>query len=170
MREHYTSDQHNDGVRRVPYMSCAMVCGVPNIWPMPTIKATSGSASSTFQSNSMSLDIITKFDEARDTLQHAYNIFQLDLRSLEANKQQHANVGTGGDVTVRSEYEDITSKRNSRDCDINHIDIKIEISTFKEVYLNLDMDESYELKIAGEQSKILYFCTLTANFQHSLMQ
>lgn len=126
-------------------MNCAMVCGSTNIWPLPTIKTTLGTQSLTFQSHLITLDIVTKFDEARETLQRSFNIFEADLRSLEGSR---VTAGAAGEeVCDRCDRNDNPSKKNGKDCDIKKLDVRIEISTIKEVHLHLDMDESYELKI-----------------------
>lgn len=150
MREHYLNEHQSHGEKRVPYMTCAMTCGVPNIWPLPTIKTSLGYHSLTFRSHAINLDIVTKFDEAKNVLQQAFGIFQNDLRGYENSKA--STDGTTDEVSVRNEHEENTSNKSGKDCDIRRIDIKIGISTIKDVYLNIDMDESYDLKITSKHN------------------
>lgn len=158
VREHYLNEHKSHGEKRVPYMSCAMTCGVPNIWPLPTIKTTLGYHSLTFRSHAVNLDITTKFDEARNVLQQAFGIFQSDLRGYEHNKASAD--GPIEESSARNEQEENTSKKSDKDCDIRHIDIKIDISTIKDVYLHIDMDESYELKITSK--RIHYYAIIVS--------
>lgn len=149
VREHYFADQNNPADKRITYLSCAMICGSPNIWPMPTIKTSLGSQSLTFRSQLISLDIVTHFNEARTLMQQAFDIFEADLRALEGSK------ATSTDEVSTSSHEHTDSNTNKysaadKNCDIKHIDVKVEISTIKEVYQHLEMDETYELTISSK--------------------
>lgn len=116
---------------------------------MPTIKTSLGSQSLTFRSQLINLDIVTHFDEARGLMQQAFDIFEADLRGLEGSKAV-----TGDDTATPShEHGDgIANKYTAADknCDIRRIDVKAEISTIKEVYHHLEMDETYELTITSK--------------------
>lgn len=107
----------------------------------------------------MNLDIVTKFGEARDLIQQAFNIFHADLRSLEGNKSTSTRIAE--EVSVRNDHDENTSTKNSDrehnkdgiDCDIKNLDIRIEISAIKEVYQHLEMDESYDLKVTSKYNR-----------------
>lgn len=182
VREHYIGEHQNsgggggngeNGEKRVPFMSCSMICGGPNVWPLPTIKTSLGTQSLSFQSHLMNLDIVTQFGEARTLLQQAYDILLADLRGLENSNKVVGTIAdeptTGGHEQQQQQqlHVDNSARRSSsggsdrehfvdKDCDIKHVDIKVEISTIKEVYLSMDMDESYELKIASKQNCSLF--------------
>lgn len=209
IREH-----HAAGAKRVPFMSCAMICGTSNIWPMPTGKVSLSSRSLTFKSNQIQLNVKTEFAEAKQLLDSAYNVFLVDLKALE--HQHHASNGAAaagnvvaGDaapasaaatgnihttnpihshVHITSDLDKINSQTKGKlhvendvngnvvgqnaaidssanaaastanannaneNCDINKITINAEIQKIGDVFLHMEMDESYELNVTSMYS------------------
>lgn len=174
IREHSSANS-----KRVPFMSCAMVCGTKNIWPMPTGKVSLSSRSLTFKSDRLQLDVKTQFSEAEQLLNSAYNVLLLDLKSLEdrhassqadnldksdnqmngenvAADHHHNGNGNGNGNTIGSKSSSAKAKLDANansNCDINKITINAEIQTIGDAFLHMDMDESYELNVT---SKISY--------------
>lgn len=154
LREHYQADD-----KRVPFMSCAMVCGSLNVWPLPTIKASLSSRSLTFETMRMKFDVDTKFGDAKKLLQNAYNILLFDLRNLE-EKTTTATGGSSSKNTANNDNEQVGVGNNNadpalpteakeirRNCDINKLVINAEILTAPDVYVHMEVDESYELNV-----------------------
>ena len=74
-----------------------MVCGGPNIWPLPTIKTNISSQSLTFKSNLIKFNAVSQFDGAKNLLEQAYDVFLHDLKNLENHRDENANgVGSNG--------------------------------------------------------------------------
>lgn len=216
--ERCVREHHTPGAKRVPFMSCAMICGTSNIWPMPTGKVSLSSRSLTFKSNQIQLNVKTEFDEAKQLLDSAYNVFLVDLKALEnqhltsngvvaANgvsgtgaastssaaaaaatgnahtsnpilshvhiksdldkinsqmkgKQQHMENNVNSDVIGQNAAIDNSAKlaaaaaaananNANQNCDINKITINAEIQKIGDVYLHMEMDESYELNVTS---------------------
>lgn len=223
VREHHTA-----GAKRVPFMSCAMICGTSNIWPMPTGKVSLSSRSLTFKSNQIQLNVKTEFDEAKQMLDSAYNVFLVDLKALEnqhlsngatmtgtgagaadaaaasaaatANgnaqttnpilshvhiksdldkinnqmkgKQQYmdnsvdsdvigqnAAIDSSANLAAAAAAADVNANNANQNCDINKITINAEIQKIGDVFLNMEMDESYELNVT---SMYYFICNLIA--------
>lgn len=152
-------------------MSCAMVCGSLNVWPLPTIKASLSSRSLTFETIQIKFDVNTKFADAKKLLRNAYDIFLFDLKNLEgtvvtnahsdgAASQQHTanndneQLGDGNknvDVVLPTETKEV-----HRNCDINRLVINAEILNAPDVYVHMEVDESYELNVT-RQLNIFHF-------------
>lgn len=107
----------------------------------------------------MKFDVNTKFDDAKKLLHNAYNIFLFDLKNLEGkvtvdaggsgsksidnNENEQASAGNrNADSTLPTEAKEIR-----RNCDINKIVINAEILNAPDVYVHMEMDESYELNV-----------------------
>lgn len=155
VREHYQTDE-----KRIPFMSCAMVCGSLNVWPLPTIKASLSSRSLTFETTQMKFDVDTKFADAKQLLQNAYNIFLFDLKNLEGKTPTASNGSNNSKNTANKDNEQMDdgnkiadptmptdAKKVHRSCDINKIVINAEILNAPDVYLHMEVDESYELNV-----------------------
>lgn len=139
-----------------------MICGTSNIWPMPTGKVSLSSRSLTFKSNQLQFDIKTAFNEAKQLLSSAYGVLLFDLKSLE---EQHAHTSTQVNDLDKNNYQingekvadDNGPKANSAkvkvdetaSCDINKFIINAEIQTMGDVFLHMDVDESYELNVTS---------------------
>lgn len=111
VREHYSS-----GEKRTPFMSCAMVCGMLNIWPMPTIKASLSTRSLTFDTAQLEFNVHTKFDEAKKLLHSAYHIFLFDLKSMEdrATTASSSRSHTNGNSSSNSGNSDSHNNNNNK--------------------------------------------------------
>lgn len=164
VRGHYQA-----GEKRIPFMSCAMVCGSLNVWPLPTIKASLSSRSLRFQTFQMKFDVKTEFDDAKELLQNAYHIFLFDLKSLEEKattaSSRSSSSGSGASIssskgTANTDNEQLRNRNKNaeptlptetkdinRNCDINKIVINAEILNAPDVYVHIDVDESYELNV-----------------------
>lgn len=157
IREHYTP-----GTKRIPFMSCAMICGTSHIWPMPTGKVSLSSRSLTFQSNQLQFDVKTTFSEAKQLLNSSYNVFLFDLKSLEG---QPVHTTTPSDLdTYNNEIigeksatehgpkaDSANANENaSPNCDIQKFIINAEIQTIGDVFLHMETDESYELNVTSK--------------------
>lgn len=144
-----------------------MVCGSLNVWPLPTIKASLSSRSLTFAAVQMKFDVNTKFDDAKKLLHSAYNLFLFDLKNLEG-KTRTAESGLGSDGGGSSSSRNVANNENERreegnknadptltteakevhrNCDINKLVINAEILKAPDVYVHMDVDESYELNV-----------------------
>lgn len=150
VREHYYAD---DGIgKRIPFMSCAMICGEPHVWPRPTNKTTLSSQSLTFDSDQLNIDVVTAFPEAKQLMLQAYEIFLYDLKLLEekeAGIDETNSELSNSDKKLKSN-DNVSEWSTAKYCDIKRINIKAEISTIPEVFSHLDMDESYELNITSK--------------------
>lgn len=159
VREHYQA-----GEKRIPFMSCAMVCGSLNVWPLPTIKASLSSRSLTFETIQMKFDVNTKFSDAKKLLHNAYNIFVFDLKNLEekatsAPSGSGSGSGSGKNAANNDNEQRGDGNRNAdptlptetkevhRNCDINKLVINAEILNAPDVHVHMEIDESYELNV-----------------------
>lgn len=165
VRKHYLP-----GTKRTPFMSCAMVCGVSNIWPMPTGKLTLSSHSLTFNANQLEFNVKSSLHEAKELLMNAYDIFLYDLKAI-AGESEEEHVDKTDNQIKNVEANTDTLKLNEN-CDINKIIISAEILTIGDVYLNLDMDESYELNVTSEfffpYLSLIFMCNLSISSYSSL--
>lgn len=157
VREHYNpTDRRND--KRIPFMSCAMICGEPNIWPMPTGKTSVSSRSLTLTSSKVAFHIDTKFPKVQQQLQSAFDIFVADLQAMESSSQTVTrDSNEGGDKTAEKGLDKQSEQsvaeevqRDSRNCDIQKVIIRVAVTSVPDVYLHMDMDESYNLTVASE--------------------
>lgn len=165
-------------------MSCAMICGTSHIWPMPTGKVSLSSRSLTFQSNQLHFDIKTTFNEAKQLLHSAYNVFLLDLKSLEGQPVPSStqpdldktnNQFNGDKVATnlgsKADANDIANaninENSNQNCDIKKFIINAEIQAMGDVFLHMETDESYELNVTSEyilKSRIDSWKFLTLQF------
>lgn len=131
-------------------MSCAMICSnlIVNIWPMPTGTVSLGSNSLTFGSDQIQFNVQSVFKEATRLLTSAYDIFDFDLKLLE-KQNTHFNENDNQTKGENVNRKTATTKHN---CDINKFIINAEIQTMADVYLHMDIDESYELNVTSECS------------------
>lgn len=146
VREHSTP-----GEKRVPFMSCAMICGSLNIWPLPTMKADYSIKSLTFGVDDIQVDVKTKFGEAKKLMLDAFDIFLFDVRHL-AGRAQKSSAESASDTQRAAQTERSSGKGNdigadNRNCDINKIVITAEIFSSADHFVHLDIDESYELNV-----------------------
>lgn len=151
-------------------MSCAMICGTSNIWPMPTGKISLSSRSLTFKSNQLHFDVKTTFSEAKQLLISAYNVFLFDLKTLEEQHAHHNSAQNDLDNNNNSNNDNNKNQKNSektidmdgpktnsakvdensnQSCDINKFIINAEIQSIGDVFLNIDTNESYELNVTS---------------------
>lgn len=133
-------------------MSCAMLCGSLNVWPLPTLKAEYSSKSLTFDLDNIEMDVKTKFDEAKKLMLEAFNIFMFDLRHLTGKEPKNPVEPTEINQKYIESTEENSNKGNdinvnNRNCDINKIVITAEIFSSPDRYVHLDVDESYELNV-----------------------
>lgn len=107
----------------------------------------------------MKFDVETKFGDAKKLLQNAYHILLFDLRNLEG-KTTTASSGSSSKQTANNDNEQVDGGNNNaeptmpteaketrRNCDINKLVINAEILTAPDVYVHMEMDESYELNV-----------------------
>lgn len=112
-------------------------------------------------------DVNTKFDDAKKLLQNAYNIFLFDLKSME-EKASAASSGSSSKGAANSDNEQpgdgnknadptlpTEAKQTHRNCDINKIVINAEILNAPDVYVHIDVDESYELNVTRKLNILL---------------
>lgn len=143
VREVYVPD-----TKRIPFMSCAMICGNIHIWPMPNGLISLNSHSLTFDSNQIKFTVQSAFRDAKQLLMNAYDIFDVDLKLMERRKPH----------TEQNDYQtnEENSNRNNKNsntkpnCDINKFLINAEIQSIADIDLNMEMDESYELNVTSE--------------------
>lgn len=135
-------------------MSCAMVCGDSNIWPMPTGKTSLSTRSVTLRAVDIAIHVETKFTEVERMFRLAFDIFLTDLRDLEASLGAVVNGKQGS-----SEREEKSNKESGQNpdvsetekhCDIKNLDVKVMIDGSPNVYVSLDMDESYNMTVLSK--------------------
>lgn len=156
-----------------------MICGEPNIWPMPTGRTKVSSRSLTLSSETATLHVETRFPAVQQLVESAFELFVGDLQVLEANSvtSAAASVGTNrgasrasssssaaatdpankpkstdcGNVDEQSqEQQQQQRQRINRNADVKHFNVKVYVTASAEVYLNLDTDESYNLTLTSE--------------------
>lgn len=138
-------------------MSCAMICGEPNIWPKPTGKTKLNARSATLNTDIISYRMDTRFTEVEQLFRSAFHIFITDLRNLEA---QHIATDGISSTNHNTEEKSIGKERLVADDQVNPVrktgnvqklDINVLISgTLPEVYPHLDIDESYNLTLTSK--------------------
>lgn len=145
-----------------------MICGTSHIWPMPTGKVSLSSRSLTFKSNQLRFEVKTSFNEAKQLLHSAYDLFIYDLKSLEEQWIQPStqtnldktNIEINGEKSdtvsgPRVDSAKTTIEQNAnQNCDINRIIINAEIQKTGDVSLNMEMDESYELNVTSRHIQL----------------
>lgn len=155
IREHYSAD-NRFGEKRIPFMSCAMVCGDSNIWPMPTGKTSLSTRSLTLRSVDIAMHVETKFSEVERMFRLAFDIFMTDLKELES-VSNGATSARGSNERQRDEKS--TSKESGQNpdvseaekhCDIKNLDVRVVIDGSPNVYVSLDMDESYNMTVLSK--------------------
>lgn len=165
VREHYSAN-----TKRIPFMSCAMICGTSNIWPMPTGKVSLSSRSLTFKSNQLQFDIKTTFSEAKQLLSSAYNVFLFDLKSLEhqhihtksqndpnkTDNQMKADTSDDHNGPKTDSAKSTVDENVNQNCDINKIIINADIQKNGDIFLHMDTDESYELNVTSKPTMHAY--------------
>lgn len=148
VREHFVT-----GTKRIPFMSCAMICGNVNIWPMPTGIKTLSSNSLTFNADQIQLNVQTEFKDAKQLLHNAYDLFEFDLNLLQGHGTHHTNEHNNdndNDNQTNDEHSNKKSANIKHNCDINTFIINAEIQTMADVYLHMEIDESYELNVTSK--------------------
>lgn len=158
-------------------MSCAMICGEPNIWPMPTGRTKVSSRSLTLSADAVTVQVETPHAAVEQLLHSAFDLFVGDLQLLETNTaggtpdrsdrksdaaRASAAAAAGGQAarnrpecdkeSADSELAEQQQQllRTRRYCDIKHLNVKILVNGMPDVYLNLDTDESYNLTVTSE--------------------
>ena len=151
-------------------MSCAMICGEPNIWPIPTKKARLNTRSVTFAADTIHLKVVTlpiRSHLVENLLHDAYSIFLNDLKYLETGDSER---GEGSEQSRTNNKKNVDGSRVEnleqqqhlpsvkKNCDMHKIEIKIVISSthsysvVEEININLDTNESYNLTIDSKFS------------------
>lgn len=184
-------------------MTCAMTCGEPNIWPMPTGRTKISRRSLTLLSEAATLHVDTKFPAVEQMLRAAFDLFVGDMQQLEMNgaasaaaeqqqQQQLAGSLSGRRTTSASaaqaassaERRTVDKGESAAECrtdaereeqqqqrllfqqqqrlnqhyDIQHLVVKIAVTSIPDVHLNLDMDESYNLTLTSEYCTAFCVC------------
>lgn len=170
VREHYfpsdTATTIGDDAKRKPFMSCAMTCGTPKIWPIPTGKTILSSRSLTFITDNISLKLVTKFSEVDSLLRDAFAIFLNELSdmatadvsssaSAAAQDNSRQSSATGDDKSRRAASGSATStnvRTTKKNCDIQNLIINIGVSTIAGIHLHMDMDESYNISVTSNEN------------------
>lgn len=147
-------------------MSCAMVCGDSNIWPMPTGKTSLSTRSLTLRSDVIAMHVESEFNEVERMFRLAFDIFMTDLRNLEASVGAVVTGAARGSSSDH-QHDERTSSRESgggqqpkppnesnakKHCDIRNLDVKVVIVGSPNVYVSLDMDESYNMTVLSKRT------------------
>lgn len=118
---------------------------------MPTGLLSLGSQSLTFDSNRIQFNVQTTYKDAKQLLLDAYSLFDYDLKLLEGHKpnldEMDNQIKNSGSDTANKQKNNANTRQN---CDINKFIINAEIQTMADVYLHMDIDESYELNVTSE--------------------
>uniref|UniRef100_A0A6B2E9I4 Beta-hexosaminidase n=1 Tax=Phlebotomus kandelakii TaxID=1109342 RepID=A0A6B2E9I4_9DIPT len=161
IRQHYLTEHHRE--RRVPFLTCSMTCGSPNIWPEPTGKVTLGSKSLTFSTAHVKAHIETPFEKVENLFREAFVVFMDDLRLIEnidkedkaSHEENHAaevnEVATSAPAGAKH-LED-THCRPEHPCDVDHVEISVKITKFSDTFLRSDTDESYNITMKSDNRK-----------------
>lgn len=153
-----------------------MLCGPPNIWPQPSIRTVLGSKVLKFSSGSFKLNIDTRFDNVKNLLQHAYEIFREEVKHLETtehslrsnhhvdekdnirknnDENQHHKTVThdSNDVQdiatndISDSFVPLLATFSEQPYDVNNFAINIRVYAHSDTYLSLSTDESYNLTL-----------------------
>lgn len=165
VRQHYFPSQNNndfgEDTKRKPFVTCAMTCGTPKIWPMPTVQTIVSKNSLTFLTDNMNLNIDTKYVEVDRLLKDAYAIFLNELNMMvkigtdETSSQPDNNnnreiPSTSDDKSHRTNNNNNNGKdRTKKNCDIQKFNIKIIVNKLSGIHLHMDMDESYNITVSS---------------------
>lgn len=120
-----------DGIateRRVPYMTCSMTCGDPNIWPLPTGKVSLSSKALAFTTDHIKFKISSRHSPIESLFRNAFYVFLQDVRNMES---QEADVPKKYDISSLEMEVHITPKQ----------------PTDSDIHLSLDTDESYNITV-----------------------
>lgn len=141
-------------------MSCAMVCGDSNIWPMPTGKTSLSTRSLTLRSVDIAINVETKFSEVERMFRLAFDIFMTDLRDLEASLGSFVSGAAatrgssehqrGEKSTNKESGQNPDVSESDKHCDIKNLDVKVVIDGSPSVHVSLDMDESYNMTVLSK--------------------
>lgn len=132
----------NESNNRVPFLSCAMICGDFNkIWPEPMTAHIQKSIAN-FSLKNVQYKVETSFENVADLVHKAMSLFVSDIKQImkaSGGKYEH-------DDNKNSTESDIT---NDHDDEIT-VNISIVVSKFDEVRLTLNSDECYHLSVTSE--------------------
>ncbi|XP_059614024.1 probable beta-hexosaminidase fdl isoform X2 [Phlebotomus argentipes] len=158
VRQHYLTEHHRE--RRVPFLTCSMTCGAPNIWPEPTGKVTLGSKSLTFATAHVKANVETPFEKVESLFRDAFLVFMDDLRLIESIAKEEKHEGEnqaaaeGGDgATSVPKHPDDTLCRPDRPCELDLVEVTVKISKYPDVALRVDTDESYNITVKSDGRK-----------------
>lgn len=126
---------------------------------MPTGKTSVSSRSLTLTSDKIAVHIDTKFPKVQQQLQTAFDIFMVDLQAMESSvatstgesntrDDKSAEKGSDKQSSEQSLAEEV--QRENRNCDIKKVIVRIAVTSVPDVYLHIDMDESYNLTVASK--------------------
>lgn len=172
VREHY--NENTASGKRIPFMSCAMICGEPNIWPMPTGRTKVSSRSLTLSAAAVTLHVDTPFAPVEALVRSAFELFAGDLLLLEANSasapverstaKTRPAAAAGPECTKEAtaaaellaeqqrQQQQQQLARQAKYCDIKHLNVRIAVGGAADVYLSLETDESYNLTVTSAYS------------------
>lgn len=142
-------------------MTCKMQCGPLNVWPQPTKKAILGSSSLNFNSKDIKVKLSTLHRDVEKLIRQSVSIFENDVKHLEEDNMEEdinsEDLDDGKYQRRRSRHEQkgnedhnsFAPHRNevNEKYDVDSVLLDIKITTFPEIYLTLETDESYNLSL-----------------------
>jgi len=82
VRKHFTGEKY------ASLQTCSMLCGPPNVWPMPSKIALS---TTTTKFSAVTLEIGLKFNAVSNLLSQAFDVFKNQLRKIRDDCTQSTN-------------------------------------------------------------------------------
>lgn len=161
IREHYLTQHYHE--KRIPFLTCSMTCGGPKIWPEPTGKVSMGSKSLTFFTENVKARIETPFEKVENLFRDAFVVFMDELRSIENidkedkthEGENHAADGVATSNPTGARHTEETSRcKPNHPCDIDHLEIIVNIYKYPDIYLRHDTDESYNITLKSDNRRI----------------
>lgn len=183
VRRHYFSTKSSKypNKKRVPFQTCSMLCGPPNLWPMPTIKIVLSSKALKFKASDIKFSVNSAYKNVNNLLKSAFDIFLREIQDFElgvievpSNEGSVAggdNEGAKGessnkhdkllvknsDKTENNEISDnflpFLSMGNGKKYDVQRFNINAKVTQSSDTYLTLHTDESYNLTLSYSNDK-----------------
>lgn len=97
VRRHFLSTSKHGNKKRVPFQTCSMICGPPNLWPQPTIKTVLSSKALKLKSSDIKFSVNSEYKNVNNLLKNAFDIFLREVQGFEAGYRGSGGVATSND-------------------------------------------------------------------------
>lgn len=95
VRRHYLNTSKHVNKKRVPFQTCSMICGPPNLWPQPTIKIVLSSKALKFKSSDIKFSVNSAYKNVNNLLKSAFDIFLREVQEFELGGSGSTGAATG---------------------------------------------------------------------------